>query len=102
VSLEDENSQPIKTVFADASGRFQFRGLRAGSYRVRVEPAGLPFEPAAVAVELLSMTNSGVNDSRTEDTTPVDITLRRKRTANGTPAVIFVQEIPAQAREEFS
>ncbi len=28
VSLEDENSQPIRSVFADASGRFQFRGVR--------------------------------------------------------------------------
>ena len=41
ISLEDENSQPLRTVFSDASGRFQFRGLRAGSYRIRVETTGL-------------------------------------------------------------
>ena len=102
VSLEDENSQPIRTVFADASGRFQFRGLRAGTYRVRIEPTGLPYEPASVEVPLQSMTNSGINPSKTEDPTPVDITLRRKKTANGTPAVVFVQEIPETARQEFN
>lgn len=102
VSLEDENSQPIQTVFADSSGRFQFRGLRAGNYVVRIEPTGMPYERAAVAVPLQSMTNSSINRSTTEDTTPVDITLRRKRVANGSRAVVFVQVVPPRAREEFN
>jgi hypothetical protein len=103
VSLEDENSQPIRTVFSDSSGRFQFRGLRAGSYRVRIETPGLPFEPAVVAVDLQSMTNSRINPSRTEDTTPVDIVLRRKKAPAGSPpAIVFSQEIPPPAREEFN
>jgi tetratricopeptide (TPR) repeat protein len=103
VSLEDENSQPIRTVFADASGRFQFRGLRAGTYRLRVETTGLPYEPVSVSVELLSMTNSSVNPSRTEDTTPVDIVLRRKKSPVGSaPATVFSQAIPPPAREEFN
>jgi len=50
VSLEDENSQPITTKFADGSGRFQFRGLRPGIYRVRVETGGTPFEPVTVPI----------------------------------------------------
>jgi Flp pilus assembly protein TadD len=103
VSLEDENSQPIRTVFADASGRFQFRGLRAGSYRVRVETHGLPYEPASVVVDLLSMTNSRINPSRTEDATPVDIVLRRKTLPAGSaPSTVFSQTIPPPALEEFN
>jgi Tfp pilus assembly protein PilF len=102
VSLEDENSMPIKTVFADSSGRFQFRGLRAGNYVVRVEPTGLPFEPVSIKVPLESMTNSRINQSTTEDTTPLDITLRRKRSVSGTNGVVFVQVIPPLARQEFS
>jgi tetratricopeptide (TPR) repeat protein len=93
---------PIKTVFADSSGRFQFRGLRAGNYVVRVEPTGLPFEPVSIKVPLESMTNSRINQSTTEDTTPLDITLRRKRSVSGTNGVVFVQVIPPLARQEFS
>jgi uncharacterized protein HemY len=103
VSLEDENTQPIRTVFADASGRFQFRGLRAGSYRVRVETQGLPYEAVSIPVDLTSMTNSRVNPSRTEDATPVDIVLRRKKSpAGSTPSTVFSQTIPPPALEEFN
>lgn len=67
VSLEDENSQPLQTAFADSSGRFKFRGLRAGDYVVRVEPTGLPYEPVAIKVPLQSITNSSINQSTTEE-----------------------------------
>ena len=103
VSLEDENSQPIRTVFADASGRFQFRGLRAGNYRVRVETTGTPYEPVSVPIDLQSMTNSDLNTSRTDVPHPVDITLRRRRSADvAPPAVVFSQAVPPLAREEFN
>jgi Tfp pilus assembly protein PilF len=102
VSLEDENSQPIATKFADGSGRFQFRGLRPGVYRVSVETAGTPFEPAMVSVDLQSMTNRA-NRSTTDIPTPVDITLRRRKTTDGAPpAVVFTQVVPPPAREEFN
>src|SRR5213594_870063 len=56
VSIVDENYQPIRTVFTDASGHFQFRSIRAGSYYLRVEPTGLPFEDYSQQIELYSMT----------------------------------------------
>jgi tetratricopeptide (TPR) repeat protein len=105
ISLEDENGQPIKSLFADASGRFQFRGLRAGNYQVRVEPTGLPFDPAIVSVPLQSMTNSSINSSTTDIPTPVDIVLRRKKNVDAVaapPAVVFSQNVPPNAREEFN
>jgi Flp pilus assembly protein TadD len=103
VSLEDENASQIGTKFADASGRFQFRGLRAGNYRVRVEAAGTPFENASVLVELQSMTFSEINPSRTDVPHAVDITLKRKREPDGsTPAVVFSQAVPPPAREAFN
>ena len=103
VSLEDENTQPIRTVFADSSGRFQFRGLRAGSYRVHVETTGTSFESVTIEVPLQSMTNSDINPSRTELPYPVDITLRTKKLRPGAPpAVVFSQVIPPPAREEFN
>ncbi len=49
------------------------------------------------------MTNSTINQSTTDIPTPVDITLRRKRSSNvASPAVVFSQEVPAPAREEFN
>jgi Tfp pilus assembly protein PilF len=103
VSIEDENAQPIATKFADGSGRFQFRGLRPGIYRVRVETAGTPFEPAMVSVDLQSMTNSRINRSTTDIPTPVDIMLRRRKSPDGAaPAVVFTQVVPPPAREEFN
>ncbi|MGH9874261.1 MAG: tetratricopeptide repeat protein [Pyrinomonadaceae bacterium] len=101
VTLDDEDSHTIETVFADSSGRFQFRRLRAGNYYVRVETTGTPYENQSVFVPLQSMSNSNINPSSYEDTTPVDITLKRKMTRSGTPAVVFVQEVPPTAREEF-
>src|SRR5882724_8697735 len=102
VSLEDENSQPIRTVFTDSSGRFQFPGLRAGNYRLRAETAGLPYEENSQPVELQSITRSG-SLSTTEETNLYDITLRRKKSAPGAaPGVVFAQVIPPLAREEYN
>ena len=103
VSLEDENSQPIRTLFTDASGRFKIPGLRAGNYRLRAETAGLPYEENTQPVELYSIRSSGPSLSTTEETNVFDITLRRKKSAPGSaPAVIFAQEIPLSARQEFN
>ena len=104
VSLEDENSQPVRTVFTDASGRFKFPGLRAGNYRLRAETAGLPYEENSQPVELYSIQRAG-STSTTEETNVFDITLRKKKSGLGsgsTPTVVFVQEVPTPAREEFN
>jgi tetratricopeptide (TPR) repeat protein len=103
VSLEDENSQPIRTVFVDSSGRFKFPGLRAGNYRLRAETAGLPYEEYSQPVELQSMTNSDVNPSTTEIPQLYDINLKRKKSAPSyPPGLVFAQVIPSTAREEYS
>jgi len=104
VSLEDENSQPIRTVFTDASGRFKFSGLRPGNYQLRAETAGLPYQENSQRIELSSINRAG-STSTTEETNVFDITLRRKRSGSGTgtiPSVVFVQEVPPSAREEFN
>src|SRR2546426_8712146 len=76
VSIVDENYQPVRTVFADSSGRFQLRNLRAGSYYLRVESTGLPFEDYSRQIDLYSMTR---RSSTTEEPTLEDIVLKRKK-----------------------
>ena len=101
VSLVDENYQPKGTVFADSSGHYQFRNLRAGSYYLRVETTGLPYEEYSKQIDLYSMTR---RNSTTEEPTLEDIVLRRKKSrtaATGTPGVVFLQVVPPAAREEF-
>jgi Tfp pilus assembly protein PilF len=103
VSLEDENSQPVKTVFVDSSGRFQFRSLRPGNYRLRVETQGTPFEEQSIAIELQSMTRGDINPSITEEPTYIDVRLKRKKSLSTTAAgVVFAQVIPSAAREEYN
>jgi tetratricopeptide (TPR) repeat protein len=102
LSMVDENYQPIRTVFADSSGRFQFPRLRAGSYYLRVEPTGLPFEEQSVQIDLQSLTR---RSSATEEPTMVDVVLKRKKsrtTGGASPGTVFVQVIPPAAREEYN
>ncbi|MDQ2922390.1 MAG: DUF2012 domain-containing protein [Acidobacteriota bacterium] len=103
VSLEDENSQPVGTVFVDSSGRFQFRSLRPGNYVLRVETVGTPFEPQAISVPLQSMTRRDINLSTTEEPTLVDVTLKRKKSSSATATgVLFAQVVPPPAREAYN
>ncbi|HVQ39519.1 MAG TPA: carboxypeptidase-like regulatory domain-containing protein, partial [Pyrinomonadaceae bacterium] len=52
ISLLDDSYRSLKTVFSEHSGRFVFRGIRPGSYTVRVTPVGLPYEELNQQVDL--------------------------------------------------
>ena len=100
VSLLNENEQNLSTVFADNSGRFQFRNLGEGTYLVRVEPAGTPFEEQTQRIELQSFSPLS---SSTEDPHMVDFRLKlRKEERTGVPGVVFVQPVPPAAVEQFN
>lgn len=100
VTLLGENYQTIGTRFADSAGRFQFRNLGQGVYTIRIEVAGTPYEEETQTIELQSMSP---RRSVTEEPFAVDFLLRRKRShvSQVAPGVIFVQEVPERAREEF-
>lgn len=101
VSLLNENEQTLRTVFADSSGRFQFRNLGEGIYLVRVEPAGTPFEEQTQRIELQSFSPLS---SSTEDPHMVDfrLKLRKEERRTGVPGVVFVQSVPPAAVEQFN
>src|SRR3954471_22985229 len=55
VTILDENYQTLNTVFADNSGRFQFRNLREGVFLIRVETGGTPYEEVTQRIDLQSL-----------------------------------------------
>jgi Flp pilus assembly protein TadD len=97
VTLLGENYQNLGTRFVDSSGRFQFRNLGQGIYTIRIEPAGTPYEEETQTIELQSMSP---RRSATEEPFAVDFRLRRKG-GQVTTGVVFVQQVPARAREEY-
>ncbi|MGH9874260.1 MAG: tetratricopeptide repeat protein [Pyrinomonadaceae bacterium] len=98
ITLLGENYQTIRTVFADSSGRFQFRNLGEGTYTVRVEPAGTPYEEESQKIELQTLSP---RRSATEEPWFIDFRLRRKAQPRVTHGVVFVQEVPTGAKELY-
>jgi Flp pilus assembly protein TadD len=100
VSLMDDNYQTIKTVFTDTTGRYRFPPIRSGTYIVRVQPVGQPYEEAEERVELQPV--PGGSGTAVEPV-PVDLVLKLKKGATETRinAVVFAQNIPETARAEY-
>lgn len=103
VSLLNDNYQTIRTILVDASGRFQFRGLRQGVYHVKIDSTDSEFEPQTQRVEFQA---SGGRRGSTggEEVFPVDFVLRRKKrlVQPASPAgVVFAQTVPETARAEY-
>jgi predicted Zn-dependent protease len=101
VSLLNDNYQTLRTILVDASGRFQFRGLRQGVYLVKIESSDSEFEAQTQRVEFQA--SSGRPGSGGEEVYPVDFVLRRKRrqVQPEAPGVVFAQTVPQPARAEY-
>lgn len=99
ISVTDENFQPIRTIFVDASGRFTVSGLRSGRYLFRVETTGTPYEEQTQRVELQAVRIRGAGS----ESYPLDFVLKLKKSKGDTPStsVIFVQEVPGAAKADY-
>jgi tetratricopeptide (TPR) repeat protein len=103
--LNDGYGQRAVT-YTDGSGRYQFRNLSAGNYYIQVEPAGTGYERQSVRVEVNPYNPSG---TAAAETFRVDIILKLEKPAQktdeeivtGTEGVVFVQEVPAAAKEAY-
>jgi hypothetical protein len=86
ISLLDDSYRNLKTVFSEHSGRYVFRGIRPGSYTVRVTPVGLPYEELNQKVDL----PQGFTRNA-EETVSVDLVLKLKKTSTsaGRNGVVF-------------
>jgi tetratricopeptide (TPR) repeat protein len=103
VELQDQLGISVMRGRLDSSGRFTFRGLRSGTFNVKVITLGTNYQETVQQVQLVSLpTMSGRLSS---DTAYVDIYLRidprRVNTGGGAATVVFAQEVPDEARKLY-
>lgn len=100
ISLLTDYYSQISTVFADSSGRFQFRGLKPGAYLIMVETAGTPYEEQTQRIDLQSITR---RLSTNDEPFSVEMVLRSRKGVEAKPdlSVSFFQQVPDAAREEY-
>lgn len=104
--LSDGYSQ-LKQIYADSSGRYQFKGLAPGDYYVQVEPAGTGYERQTQRIEVNPFAfgrRPGAEVFRVDFVLQPDKTAQRKRpeAARVKESLIFYQDIPGPAKEAFS
>jgi hypothetical protein len=105
VELLDDVYGSLGQTRTDSSGRFIFRGLPNGNYRLRVKPYGTDYMEQSKDVQLFALqrsTNAGVTGAVEEQ---VDFYLKLRENANSgplaAPGAIFVQEVPGDAKKLY-
>lgn len=86
----------------DASGKYGFRGLSSGTFKVKVLPYGTNYQEEIQDVRLDSIAFGGKN---TTDNAYLDLYLkpdkRKLALNNEVSGTLFVQEVPADARKLY-
>jgi cytochrome c-type biogenesis protein CcmH/NrfG len=97
VELLNEVDSVIQTVKTDGSGLFVFRKLSDGSFQVRVQTAGTNYVSQTKRVELTRPHGFGAAFEE------IDLILTTNLTSgtSSKPGVVFVQEVPEQARKLY-
>lgn len=97
VELLNEVDSVIRTVKTDGSGLFVFRKLSDGTFQVRVDTSGTKYVSQTKRVDLARPHGFGAAFEELE------FVLASKDHAGSTarPGVVFVQEVPEPARQQF-
>ena len=103
VELLDDLGTTIQRVKADASGRFSFRGLTDGRFKVKVLPYHRDYLERVQEVTLASVSAVAGGGA---DQQHVDIYLKANERAHASPfgvapGVLFAQEVPPAARKLY-
>ena len=103
VELLSDLGQTVSRTRTNGSGRYAFFGIADGRYKVRVLPYAADYVEQTQDVSLLPL--SAIPGSGAE-TQQLDFYLRPRAAANAGPlsapgAVLFVQEVPAEAKRLF-
>lgn len=101
IELQNDFYSTVSRTRTGASGMFNFAGLPAGNYVVKVLNVGTNFEEQSVSVSLIPISavrGSGVAFEQ------VDVYLKAKKSktaATAAPGVVFAQSIPAEAKSLY-
>lgn len=102
VELLDDNYATLSRMRTNGSGLYSFRGLSNGRFSVRVLTIGTDYEEQTNSVSLIPVSIVAGGGSISEQ---LDFYMKpRKKRGNenlGAPGVIFVQEIPAEAKKMY-
>jgi tetratricopeptide (TPR) repeat protein len=97
IELLNEVDTVIQTVKTNGSGLFVFRKLSDGTFQVRVQTAGTNYVSQTKRVELTRPHGFGAAFEEIDFV----LTTNRAATPAGKPGVIFVQDVPEQARKLY-
>ncbi len=105
VELQDEYSRLISRTRTTSGGRFIFRGLVSGSYRVRIMGNRLGFAEQSQEVQIISFSRSTIT-APSNDQVYVDFYLQPIKKASlaetfGIASSVFVQNIPSEAIKSY-
>lgn len=101
VELLNNDSQMRARAKTDGSGRYTFNGLPDGRYTVRVMAFRYDYEDQEIMVEIVTMTARGQGIGNTFMTQDFYMSPRRGSLAETEVGVVFVQEIPANAKKLY-
>lgn len=93
VELQNDINTTYGRTRTSGSGRFQFSGMKAGHYVVRVYTTGTEFLEQTEAVDIVNVVATA------SDAVYLDINLRPKkdRARSGNPDLVYAQDVPADA-----
>lgn len=98
VTLQSDSYANLRSVYTDGSGRFQFTAP-SGQYYVEVEPGSEPYERKQERLDLNPSPFSNLGEVFF-----VDVVLNPRSRPGDAPspnAVVFIQDVPKKARDEF-
>ena len=106
VELMDDLSRTISRARTNSSGLYSFFGLSSGRFRIRVMALGTDYEDQEQDLEIVNFSRSaGIGDARilgrVSEIRDFYLTSRRVSTGLSSPASIFVQEVPDEARKLY-
>lgn len=102
VELMNEFNSVIQRTRTSGSGRYIFTGVGSGRFTIRVLPLGTNLDEQTQEVEIFGISADGRR--QLSDNVQADFYLRPKRTNNDlveTKGVVFVQDIPIEARKLY-
>lgn len=98
VTLKNDGYSPLRTVYTDSAGRFQF-AVSEGAFYVEVDPLDRPFERHQERIDL-----NPTPYSKLGELFLVDIVLTPRKNPNAKPessGVVFYQQVPDAAKVEY-